>query len=558
MSDAKEELPGMPPPQVPNKITPEFWQAMLEVAAKSGLPVPAMEFGAPLVPTFALEWGWRRLGLAVGAAVRNKDVFKRSNELGTIDRKSGQWLKFDQRSFAGWLEEFVAFTWKGDKTPLIGEHAAMIMAQFVFRDQIRVVESINLIRVPVLRKNGDPSSLEFLPAGYDEQTKTFTAETLAYDMTWTVERSRDFLREHCEGFPWMRADWEEETTIDAEGNRWTSRKPLENNRSYSVHVAAMVGIYCRAMFEPGVLRPMLAYTANQQGSGKSVLVQMAITPVHGLVASSKMPKNDDELNKELESAAQAFAPFLFLDDIGHSMHSPPLNRFITSPRHAGRVLQTKDRFDVPAVTQVFATGNNVKGSRDLARRALIVELFYAGELKDRKLPFEISPLYLSRDSVRAGFLSSLCALVKHWSTAGEAERGILAKIQGLASFDEWSKLVAGIVMNAGYANPIAPPLVPMDEDEDQMKELLIAAATDEEKGKTFNRAELVELAREKELLEDVVGSKTDKEIDSKANKRFGKRLQIWRGRELVDGKNRRFRFGHKRQKNGATYPLEFL
>ena len=60
------------------------------------------------------------------------------------------------------------------------------------------------------------------------------------------------------------------------------------------------------------------------------------------------------------------------------------------------------------------------------------------------------------------------------------------------------------------------------------------------------------------MLEEIVGTKGGKELDSKANIKFGRRLQAWRGRELVDENGRRFRFGHKKQKTGATYPLESL
>ena len=159
-----------------------------------------------------------------------------------------------------------------------------------------------------------------------------------------------------------------------------------------------------------------------------------------------------------------------------------MNRFVTSSRHAGRVLSSKERFDVPAVTQVFVTGNNIKGSRDLARRSLIVELFFASELEERP-PFEleITGPYLAREEVRKGFLSALCALVKHWATATPEERAVLAKLPALASFEDWTRLVASVLIYAGFANPLSSPLVPFDVDDDQMKDLLVAAATNAER-----------------------------------------------------------------------------
>ncbi len=535
-------------PQTLPQVTPEFLAAVAAAASKAGLALPPYGEGAPVAPTLRLEWGWRRLGFELGAILRGQNIFLRGGELGLVDVRTGLWVKFDQRNFAGWVEEFCVFTWKGERTSLIGEHAAMLMAQFTFREQIRELEAIHELRLPVVRPD---DSVEWLSAGYDAQTKIFTVDLLKYPMDWPVEKACAFLEEKCANYPWMRAENEDASS-------------LSSNRSYAVHISAMVGAYGRAMFPTGITRPMILYTANQQGSGKSTLAQMDFIPVFGLTAANDMPKNDDELAKELASAAQALTPFLFLDDIGSMLRSTKLNRFITSPRHAGRILGTKDRFDVPAVTQIFATGNDVQGSRDLAERALIVELFYAGDLGARRLPMRITPRWLSQEDVRRDFLAALCALVKNWQAwkakDPEMMKQMFAALEPHARFPEWTKLVAEIVISGGMANPLAAPMQPMAETEDQTKDLLRAAASQqvEKKDCVFDRSALVELAREKELLEDVVGLKGDKELDSKSNKRFGLRLRTCRGLELTDEKGRRFQFGHRRQKHGATYPLTFL
>lgn len=529
---------------VPPKISPEFLQAVAAAAQKAGLPMPSQEASA-VAPTLPLEMGWRRLGMELGGILREQNIFLIGTDLVHVDVRTGTAIKFDQRNFAGWVEEFVVFTWKRERTSLIGEHAAMLMAQFTFRDQIKALQGVHKMRLPVQRADG---SVEWLKPGYDESSKIFTCDLLQYAMDWDLEKSLKFLTSTCAGYPWMRADNEPQDGA------------LEMNRSFAVHVAAMLGAYCRAMFPEGITRPMILYTANQQGSGKSTLAQMDFIPVFGLMAANDMPEDDDDLAKELASAAQDLTPFLFLDDIGTMLRSVKLNRFITAPRHAGRILGSKNRFDVPSVTQIFATGNDVQGSRDLAERALIVEMFYAGNLSERKFAQRITPQWLAQDSVRRDFLSALSALVRNWLNWRPSSREMFEKLEPHPRFPEWTQLIAEIVISAGMTNPLAPPMMPMAEAEDQVCELLRAAASAqaERVNVTFDRTQLVNLAREKELLEEIVGLKDDKELDSKGNKRFGLRLRPFRGRELTDDKGRRFCFGHKRQKHGATYPLTFL
>ena len=101
---------------MPPKLTPEFLAAVASAAQKAGLQLPAADASAPPAPVMRLEWGWRRLGFELGAILREQNIFMRAGELGLVDVKTGKWVKFDQRNFAGWVEEFCLFTWKGDRT----------------------------------------------------------------------------------------------------------------------------------------------------------------------------------------------------------------------------------------------------------------------------------------------------------------------------------------------------------------------------------------------------------------------------------------------------------
>jgi hypothetical protein len=540
-------------PEAPPQMTAEMWSAMQAAARAAGLNVaPPEDEKTPTAPTLELTKGWRVLGLELGAMLRQRNIFLRAGVLGRVHETSGEWQTFDAKNFAGWVEEYVAFRWKGEKAKLSAEQAAMLMAQFTFRDQIRELRGVQTVSLPVLDEKG---RVRFLQKGYDAPTCIFTVPTLEYEQDWPVDRAVEFLKGTFRFFPWMRASDAELEEVDGK-----MVLNLQRNRSFAVHLAAMLGMYCREMFPAGTLRPMALWVANQEGSGKTVLAQSTIVPVFGLFPPAPMPKNDDELRKGLNAAALAYRPFLFFDDLPF-LKSNHLNRFITSPRHGDRRMGGDDVFDVPAVTQVFATGNNLKGSRDIALRSLVVELFYGGDLSKRELPaVEMDAAWMAKPENRQAFLAAMCALVKHWdrrAEQGEAFAGLLDGIKGMPRFATFTKVVSAIVRAACFADPLSAPLMPLDEDVDEMRQLLIEAATGSEWDRRWSREELVTLAREKELCEDLVGVAGDKALDAASSKRFGYRMRAFRGRELVDNKGRAFTFGHYKCSTGATYPITF-
>jgi hypothetical protein len=424
------------------------------------------------------------------------------------------------------------------------EDAAQILRSDVFLGCLRPLEDVYQMRLPTLRASGE---IEFLEPGYDVETKIFTVDAVKYDMDWSLEEGLEFLNQHGSEYPWS---WPDDV---AEEDR-----DLMQNRSWAVQVLSMVGVFCRAMFPAGTTRPMIFVVGNQPGTGKSTLVVMALMPVYGRASTSKTPKDDETMSKELETIARSYQPYVFFDDIGGGIFSNHLNRFITSESHAGRVMGGNDSFfTVPQVSQVFATGNAVKLSDDLMRRCLAMELFLPGEVRGRKFKKTINAKYLSNLEVRSMFLSAMCALVKNYMGCKKP-----AKVhpRPLESFEEWSGVVGAVVTAAGYTDPLAAPQLSIGgaEDEDEMRELLVKIASEAEGDCSFDRKQLVEQARDLGLMEHLLGSPGDKEIDSATSKKLGRQLQKWRGRELTDSNGRKFRFGHQRQKRGAQYPLRFI
>ncbi len=526
----------------------DMLQKLLPAASQLGIELPGM---ARFAPSIDVTQPISAVALECGRLVARQNIFMKANEVVTVDGETGDVRTMTARRFPAWVEQFAAFKAPGarqKRDSLAVEDAGQILETDVFRSCLRPLAAVHLMRLPVARK-GELCNVEFLPAGYDAETGIYTIESLKYDMTWPLDRAVAFLDEHGEEYCFTWPNDEE-------------RKSVTFNRSWAVQIAAMVGTYCKAMFEPGTPRPIILYVGNKPGTGKSTLAAMTLLPVFGTAATTAIPKDDDRMISTLETVGRTRRAYLFFDDVPFGIFNNALYQFVLSRSHSGRVMGANaEFFEEPNVTQVFATGNDIQFDDNLKRRCLVVDLFLDSEVRGRSFRRVINTNYLARESVRCDFLSAMCALVRNYMEMRPAlTTEQLETFKPLESFEVWTETVSQIVQLAGYHDPLSTPDLAGSGSvmDDELKELLIKVATEAEGDQTFSRAELMEKARSFKLLEGLVGMDGEGAPDAKANAKWGRRLQKYRGQKYMDGKGRRFQFSHRRQKTGASYPLTFI
>lgn len=513
-------------------------ESMASAAERTGGAAPEI---TRIAPTVDVTRPIRALALELGRLLGGRNIFLRNEVVVTVDAASGVVQAMDAKRFPAWVEEFCVFVAPGSRRvrdSISVEDAGQVLVSDIFKGCLRELRAVNLIRLPVRREDG---SVGWLEPGYDAESQIFTVDLLPYAQDWSLGQAQEFLVKTMADYPWNRK----------EGERAGA---LHENRSFCVQVGLLVGAFCRSLFKPGTLMPIGAFFGNKPGTGKTRLAEMPQIMLTGMATPIDTFKDDKDMAVQLQTVAQVGMPFAFFDDIGARLRSNVLNRWTTETWHTGRKFHSNaEMFQVPAVTQVLLTANDLKTSEDLGRRALVVELFLDEEVKGRSFPKNITPAWLQRPDVRGQFLAACAALVRHW-----VEKGMPMHERPVPTFEDWTEVVGGIVMAADFADPLVEPEgdVGGAQDEDEVKQLLVLAAGAQVASCEINRKELISLAQQNGLLEDLVGTEGD--IDDNASKAFGRRMQRWRGQKLKDAQGRAFQFSHKKKKAGAVYPLTFL
>jgi hypothetical protein len=442
----------------------------------------------------------------LGNGLSKANVF-RLGETAVIPNEFGDGLQqLDCETFRSWAEQHVVCVRSeraGDDSTRVKIRQTMSRADAFgalmapqFLKNIRIIERINQVRLPVLRKSG---WIELLPDGYDLESRTFTTKSdVAVVDRQPIADAKRFLDEILEEFPFA-----------------------DSGRSKSVHIAAMLTLFGASLLPKHALRPCFIYLANAEGAGKTLLVKTATVPVLGFAPTNTVPKDEDEMRKILFTATFEAKPVVFFDNYKGHLSSESLEGFLSSQRWSGRILGSSKSFTGDNLATVFITGNGCTVS------------------PDRKFtnPLEVGTLLSDRNLI----LTALMSLVRHWQDAMEPEPS-----RTNASFPEWSTIIGGIVENAGYGCPLETPTIDAAADQRGSDIRTLVRNLGESESKLFSFESLIGTARELGLFEDLIGDESHQDRSVKAKfanllKSYDRRL-IAGFRFVLEGKGRNRRY----------------
>lgn len=360
------------------------------------------------------------------------DVFEVNDELVYYDHRRDRKL-MTGRVFRGWVENFVFVVGGYDSrngAPRPGSlqlsDAMDILVQPAFRRGVRRIEAEENVRLPVIREDG---TLELLPEGYDRETGVYTVPGgLEYPLDWDV----------AQGKAWVK--------------KWFGAMPFADERSEAVLVAALLVLFVRHLPGGSALRPGFLFEANMAGSGKSVCGKAACSIVLGFAPVGKK-KAREEMDKEIEAHVRSKSPVIFLDNLYGSIKSATLDQLITSKVVTFRAMGGQSIVTLRNDAPIIVTGNDLDKNEDAFRRYLQCLLFETGDPNQRKVEHLLDDDVVSSDEWRRDALAALWSFVKCWDAKGRPDGATT-----LGSFEQFSRLMGGIVTACGYADPMVRPV----------------------------------------------------------------------------------------------------
>ena len=366
-----------------------------------------------------------------------------------------------------------------------------------FLECLKPLSYLNSVRRPIFRAD---KSLDLLPEGYDAETATLTDVSVSY----------------AEDTPFADALV---TIRDLFGEFQFS----DGERSRSVAISALLGLYAKQLLKPGELRPAFTYVKNAEGAGATTLAACVIIPVLGDLPIGCKAKDDDEMRKALTSANRTGQDVIFLDNMKGQLNSPALEAFVSAPVWRDRILGSNEMLTAPNNSTVIVTSNGLSVTPDWRRRSLFAELHLSEErAEDRAFARPLSAPVLK--SMRPKILAACWALVRAWDAKGRPQPS-----RSHSAFPAWASIIGGIVEAAGFACPFTTANVAVVADEDgQNMRTLVAEMTP---GTSYTSSELVDLCRKLNIFDGLVG---DAEMGRAQRSAFGKLLARYHDRMVND------------------------
>lgn len=514
-------------------VTPDESPSRDQQASDGKHPVPAPRDGRPL-SDLADDLGKvsRQIYSRFGAPVVLDPITKRLVELSPDCF----------RTFVSRFARIIKTDFKQDpprevEVSLSREHCRAVLVSQNFNAQLPPIRGLVTVAMPY---RGQDDRIRLLRASeiesYDPEAQLLMLPSFALD-EMTLEESKTVLDELLQEFPFE----------DPEHDK-------------AVQVAAMLSMFCLGLLSGKAQVPVFIYSANSQRSGKSLLAKVAIIPALGSAAVRTLSGDDEEIRKALDAAVLDGSRYLFLDNLKRKISSSALEAFTTGAAWAGRKLGMGTGFEADKQMVLFITANDAKVSTDMSGRALFVQLWIPeGDPQSRRFGRVIDDGYLSRDDVRQRILSALWGLVRHWDAAGRPRPE-----KPLLGFEEWSRVIGGIVSAAGYGDPLKRPEMAGvgDDDTADIVSLLRQAIAHEIPRDGFKFADLVAIAAQGGLF-GVTETDHDR-LDNKENSRLGRlfasrsrtpeRAKVPGRQYVVDGKT--VYFSHRGKGDSRRYVVE--
>lgn len=473
------------------------------------------------------------------------EVFIKDNELyPRVFLRSGQLVRVIEEEFGvivtpmdptavfGHLVRIADWFEDTDKGPVASKPPMDLARDLIAYPNPAIQKLKGVINTPIFSRTGD---LVIKP-GYDEKSGLFLDPRSKFELP---------------GFKQNPSAQDVRNAIETLKEEVFQDFPFANNESDLCHCLAIIITYLLREMIDGPT-PLFVINGTAPGSGKNLLADCCSIIMAGRTLEARtLASGDDEVRKMITSELLRGPRQILLDNMDQDssmVHSPALASVLTTRVWTDRLLSRSQMVATPNDAVWLMTGNNVRLTTEIARRAVHIVL----QPKDDK-PWERDTEKFRHSNLRGWLtanrlqlLSAALILCQSWIASG-AKSGS----KSLGSFEPWAAVVGGVLENAGlsgFLERINNAYESADVEREEWSDLL--SLWQERYGtRSVRSAELYELCDENDLLSSVLG---DGSVRSRRTK-LGINLATQRGRHYG---NVKIDLCRDKGKHGKWYRLQ--
>jgi len=308
-----------------------------------------------------------------------------------------------------------------------------------------IPEIKSLIEIPVIRPDGSILSVP----GYDEATQLYLIPIV--DLSEVIIPD-ELSQKHAEA----SARYIQEELF--------SDFPFSDEASKANMLALMLSVIVRPMIAGNI--PLTILDKPQAGMGASLIADIVATVATGRPASMwGAPETEDEWRKAITSALLSGSQVIVIDNVVRRLNSASLTRALTAKIWRDRLLGKSHMLDLPQGAVWIVTGNNIQIGGDLGRRSTWIRFTSTCSRPWTRTGFKHPDILGWVKENHASVISNLLIMARAW-----AQAGCLDGTARLGGFNEWAKVISGILEFAGvkdFMGNAAQMYDEMDQDVQQ-------------------------------------------------------------------------------------------
>ncbi len=311
-----------------------------------------------------------------------------------------------------------------------GEQLSALPPMHVIRDILATPNMplpilTRMVEVPVFASDGQ---LQTAP-GYHAASRTYYAPTKGFILPEIPEHpsSRDIAKARSLILEELLGDF-----------------PFIGDAERAHAISLMLLPFARDLVEGAT--PLHLIEAPLEGTGKGLLSSVLLYPVTGRpVPSMTEGRDEDEWRKRITAALRNGPTTILIDNLRRRLESAALASAITASIWEDRLLGASEIVSLPVRCAWVATGNNPALSREMARRIVRIRMDAKQDSPWLRKDFRHKNLQGWTITHRADLVGAALTLIKTWLAEGRPHwQGTI-----LGTFEDWSKVMGGILKTAG-------------------------------------------------------------------------------------------------------------